>query len=201
MVQLATCSGILEGNINSEVATKSLGSHRDQHPAADTLNHRGFIGLCYHWLGSETRSVSERLLESEVRVNMPEVTYGGENGKTVELEVDPELVAVRARRGGSLREGPVQGREVALLNEMDTVLSFPEVGVEVYRRRERLSRSMEELRQELHESPATRFAGRDQRVLRRRSGRDRPAGLRHRKRAVVARRRRVLSPRAGTASG
>ncbi len=91
---------------------------------------------------------------------MPEVTYGGENGKTVELEVDPDLVAVRARRGGSLREGPVQGREAALLNEMDTVLSFPEVGVEVYRRRERSSRSMEEMRRELHESPATRFAGR-----------------------------------------
>ena len=91
---------------------------------------------------------------------MPEVTYGGENGKTVELEVDPDLVAVRARRGGSLREGPVQGREAALLNEMDTILSFPEVGVEIYRRRERSSRSMEEMRRELHESPATRFAGR-----------------------------------------
>src|SRR3712207_9266958 len=91
---------------------------------------------------------------------MPEVTYGGENGKTVELEVDPELVAVRARRGGSLREGPVQGREAALLNEMDPVLSFPEVGVEVYRRRERSSRSMEEMRRALQASPATRFGGR-----------------------------------------
>jgi hypothetical protein len=91
---------------------------------------------------------------------MPEVRYGGEDGKTVHLEVDPNLVAVRARRGESLREGPVPRPEAALLNEMEPVLSFPEVSVEVYRRGERSSRSMEEMRKELHESPATRFAGR-----------------------------------------
>ena len=91
---------------------------------------------------------------------MPEVKYGGQNGETIQLEVDPELVAVRARRGDSLREGPVPGTEAGLLNEMDPVLSYPEVGVEVYRRRERSERSMEELRKELDESPATRFAGR-----------------------------------------
>src|SRR5829696_5102836 len=91
---------------------------------------------------------------------MPEVKYGGQNGETIQLEVDPELVAVRARRGDSLREGPVPGTEAGLLNEMDPVLSYPEVGVEVYRRRERSERSMEDLRKELGESPATRFAGR-----------------------------------------
>ena len=102
----------------------------------------------------------ERWLGSEVLVHMPEVRYGGENGETTHLEVDPDLVVVRARRGDSLREGPVPGPEAALLKEMEPVLSFPEVGVEVYRRRERASRSMEEMRRELHESPATRFAGR-----------------------------------------
>ena len=91
---------------------------------------------------------------------MPEVTYGGENGKTVRLEVDPDLVAVRARRGRSLREGPVTPPEAALVENMESVLSFPQVGVEVYRRPEQSSRSMEEVRKELHESPATRFAGR-----------------------------------------
>src|SRR5215210_5967446 len=95
-----------------------------------------------------------------VWLQMPEVTYGGENGKTVQLEVDPELVAVRARRGRSLQEGPVTPPEAALLDDMEAVLSFPEVGVEVYRRRGQSSRSMEEMRRELHESPATRFAGR-----------------------------------------
>jgi hypothetical protein len=91
---------------------------------------------------------------------MPEVRYGGENGKTVQLEVDPDLVAVRTRRGRSLREGPVPRPEAALLDEMEPVLSFPEVSVEVYRRPEGASRSTDEIRQELHESPATRFAGR-----------------------------------------
>jgi subtilisin family serine protease len=95
-----------------------------------------------------------------VWLQMPEVTYGGENGKTVQLEVDPDLVAVRARRGRSLREGPVTPPEAALLDDMESVLSFPQVGVEVYRRREQSPRSMEEMRRELHESPATRFAGR-----------------------------------------
>jgi hypothetical protein len=91
---------------------------------------------------------------------MPEARYGGEDGKTIQLEVDPELVAVRARRGRSLREGPVAPPEAALLDDMDSVLSFPQVGVEVYRRQERSPRSMDEMRRELHESPATRFAGR-----------------------------------------
>jgi hypothetical protein len=102
----------------------------------------------------------ERWLGSEVLAHMPEVRYGGENGKTLQLEVDPDLVVVRARRGESLREGPVPGPEATLLNEMEPILSYPEASVEVYRRRERSSRSMEEMRKELHESPATRFAGR-----------------------------------------
>ena len=102
----------------------------------------------------------ERWLESEVLVRMPEVRYGGGNGKTVQLEVDPDLVAVRVRRGGSLREGPVPRPEAGLLDEMETVLSFPEVSVEVYRRREQASHSMEDVRRQLNESPSTRFAGR-----------------------------------------
>ncbi|CAA9466276.1 MAG: Calcium-dependent protease precursor [uncultured Rubrobacteraceae bacterium] len=89
-----------------------------------------------------------------------EVTYGGENGETVTFKVDPALVAVRARRGRSLREGPVTPPEAALLDDMESVLSFPQVGVEVYRRPEQSSGAMEEVRRKLHESPATRFAGR-----------------------------------------
>jgi len=102
----------------------------------------------------------ERWQGSEVLVEMREVRYGGQNGKTIQLEVDPALVAVRARRGRSLREGPVPPPEAALLDEMETVLSFPQAGVEVYRHAQESSRSTEELRRELHESPATRFAGR-----------------------------------------
>ena len=102
----------------------------------------------------------ERWQGSEVLIEMPEVRYGGQNGKTIQLEVDPDLVAVRARRGRSLREGPVPPPEAALLDEMETVLSFPQAGVEVYRHAQQSSLSTEELRRELHESPATRFAGR-----------------------------------------
>lgn len=91
---------------------------------------------------------------------MPEVRYGGEDGKAIQLEVAPDLVAVRARRGSSLRQGPVPPPEAALLDEMEPVLSFPEVGVEVYRSREGMSRPVEDVRRELHESPGTRFAGR-----------------------------------------
>ena len=89
-----------------------------------------------------------------------EVTYGGENGQKVTFKVDPRLVAVRVRRGRSLREGPVTPPEAALLDDMESVLSFPQVGVEVYRSPEQSSDSMKEMRRELHESPATRFAGR-----------------------------------------
>lgn len=91
---------------------------------------------------------------------MPEVRYGGENGTTLRLEVEPELVAVRSRRSASLRQGPVSPPEVELLDEMEPVLSFPEVGVEVYRHREDASHTAEEVRRTLHDSPATRFAGR-----------------------------------------
>ena len=99
-------------------------------------------------------------MEGQTRDITREVTYGGENGKKVTFKVDPALVAVRARRGRSLREGPVTPPEAALLDDMESVLSFPQVGVEVYRRPEQSSGSMEEVRQKLHESPATRFAGR-----------------------------------------
>ncbi len=99
-------------------------------------------------------------MEGQMEDITREVTYGGENGETVTFKVDPALVAVRARRGRSLREGPVTPPEAALLDDMESVLSFPQVGVEVYRRPEQSSGSLEEVRRKLHESPATRFAGR-----------------------------------------
>jgi subtilisin family serine protease len=91
---------------------------------------------------------------------VPEVRYGGENGKTVQLEVDSNLVVVRVRRGRTLREGPVQRPEAAVLDDLEPVLEFPEKQVAVYKRREGASRSSDEIRRELDESPATRFAGR-----------------------------------------
>lgn len=91
---------------------------------------------------------------------MPKVKYGGKDGKTIQLEVDPNLLAVRTRSRRSFREGPVPRPEAALLDDMEFVLGFPEAGVEVYRRRESMTRSLDEVRQELKKSPDTRFAGR-----------------------------------------
>ena len=91
---------------------------------------------------------------------MPEVRYGGENGETIQLEVDPDLVAVRTTNLRSLREGPVRPPEAALLDDMQLELRFPKKGVEVYRLREGAERSANDIRQRLSESPRTRFAGR-----------------------------------------
>jgi subtilisin family serine protease len=90
---------------------------------------------------------------------MPEVTYGGKNGTTVELEVDPDLLAVRTHSRRSFREGPVQRPEAALLGNMELILDFPDAGVEVYRRRASMTRGVEEVKQALRQSPDTRFAG------------------------------------------
>ncbi|MEJ3744639.1 S8 family serine peptidase [Actinomycetes bacterium KLBMP 9797] len=91
---------------------------------------------------------------------MPQVTYGGRQGETVELVEDPELVAVRTRSRRSLRAGPVPGPEATLVEGMDRVIAFPEVGVEVYRQRDGQTRTSEEVRQELQQAPDVRFAGR-----------------------------------------
>jgi subtilisin-like proprotein convertase family protein len=91
---------------------------------------------------------------------MPEVKYGGKNGQTLQLEVDDSLIAVRTRSHRSFRAGPVSRPEAAMLDGMELVLSFPEAGVEVYRRRNGGVRSIDEVRRELRKSPDTYFAGR-----------------------------------------
>src|SRR5262245_28728340 len=90
---------------------------------------------------------------------MPEVKYGGKEAKPMQLEVDPDLLAVRTHSRRSFRAGTVSRPEAALLDNMDYVLGFPEAGVEVYRRKE-VARPVEELKRELSRSPDTRFAGR-----------------------------------------
>ncbi|MFC4071807.1 S8 family peptidase [Actinoplanes subglobosus] len=79
---------------------------------------------------------------------MPAVTYGGRNGRTHHLVVDPELVAVRTHR----RLPPHTGPE---LDGLDRVLSFPESGVQVYRTGEART-----IMAGLRAAPDVRFAGR-----------------------------------------
>ena len=91
---------------------------------------------------------------------MPEVTYGGKDGEKLELEVDPNLVAIRTHSRKSLREGPVRRPESALLEGMELVQSFPEAGVEVYRRHDRTTRAVADITHGLRQAPDTRFVGR-----------------------------------------
>ena len=90
---------------------------------------------------------------------MPQVTYGGKHGETLQLEVDPELVAVRTRSGGGLQEGPVAGPEAALVSDLDLVLAFPDSGVQVFRRTADRGPTIPEIKDQLSQSPETRFAG------------------------------------------
>ena len=90
---------------------------------------------------------------------MPEVMYGGRNGERLQLEVDPELMAVRTRSRRSFRDGPVVGPEAALLDGMELVLEFPEAGVEVYRRRGGAEPPVAQVKEALEQAPDTRFAG------------------------------------------
>ncbi|MGH3692879.1 MAG: S8 family serine peptidase [Pseudonocardiaceae bacterium] len=90
---------------------------------------------------------------------MPRVTYGGKDGETIQLEVDPDLLAVRTRSRRPLMAGPVPGPEAALISGLDVVLAVPEAGVEVYRRRDAAA-SVAELQEALSAAPDTRFAGR-----------------------------------------
>jgi subtilisin family serine protease len=91
---------------------------------------------------------------------MPQYKYGGKTGQPMELEVDPELLAVRTHSQRSFRAGVVPGSEAAALDEMEFVSAFPEAGVEVFRRPKRMSRSMADVRRTLRGLADTRFAGR-----------------------------------------
>ena len=180
---------------------------------------------------------------------MPEVMYGGRQGERLQLEVDPELVAVRTRSRRSFRDGPVAGPEAAVLDGMELVLDFPGgrgrgVPAAGPGPRGRWPRSKRRWsRRPTPASPATcwstragepvlytenlfvkfrddvdrrrtarrvlleagltdqgRAGVRHQRLLRRRPRGHRPGGLRHRRAAAGARRRRVLPTRSWSAS-
>lgn len=90
---------------------------------------------------------------------MPSVTYGGSGGQQVELEVDPDLLAVRTLSRRSLRSGPVAGPEAAVVDGLDLVAAYPDAGVEVYRRQEG-SPGVPEMKSALAGAPDIEFAGR-----------------------------------------
>lgn len=91
---------------------------------------------------------------------MPQVTCGGEHGQTLDLQTDPDLLAVRTRSRRSLRAGPVFSPEAAALgDDMDLVIAFPRGGVEVFKRRDGHGPTVSEIKEGLGQASDTRFAG------------------------------------------
>jgi len=64
-----------------------------------------------------------------VTVHMSEARYSGEDGKSIQLEVDPDFVAGRTCLGRSLCEDPVQRSAVPLLDAAVPILRLPQGGV------------------------------------------------------------------------
>ncbi len=92
---------------------------------------------------------------------MPKVTYGGENGRSVEFETSDDLLAVRTRSGQALSERAVPPPQLAVMEDMELEFAFPEANVEVYRRTKGKSKTaLENTKKELRQFADTRFAGR-----------------------------------------
>ncbi|NNH68571.1 S8 family serine peptidase [Nocardia uniformis] len=92
---------------------------------------------------------------------MPTANYGAQGEPGFELEVDPDLIVVRARRGRGVpwRVGSVRTPLSGVLDDAALVEAYPEVGVEVYRLPPG-SPSVEERKVRLNAAPEVRFAGR-----------------------------------------
>lgn len=93
---------------------------------------------------------------------MPKVYYETKNEPAFELEQSDDLIAVRTRSGRSLTRsaGPVAQPISAELDDGVLVVSYPEVGVEVYRvPTGRHAKSVSERKSVLCTSPDVQFAG------------------------------------------
>ncbi len=93
---------------------------------------------------------------------MPKIYYGTKNEPAFELEQSDNLIVVRTRSGKSLTRsvGSVAQPISAELSDGALVVSYPEVGVEVYRvPTGRHDRSMNDRKAALRAAPDVQFAG------------------------------------------
>lgn len=93
---------------------------------------------------------------------MPKIYYGTKNEPAFELEQSDNLIAVRTRSGKSLTRsvGSVAQPVSAELSDGALVVSYPEVGVEVYRvPAGRHARSVSDRKSALRAAPDVLFAG------------------------------------------
>lgn len=91
---------------------------------------------------------------------MPEVKFGHRDEPSVQFRKSEDLIAVRSRSRRSATAVPVPTTLSAELSEGQLVLSFPEVGVEVYRvPTGNGERTLDERKTALRRLPDVRFAG------------------------------------------
>lgn len=93
---------------------------------------------------------------------MPRVFFGGKDEAAYELQQSEDLIAVRTRSGRSVRRSasPVVSPLSGALDDSNLVVSYPEVGVEVFRVPVgNAQRSIEERKTVLRAAPDVRFAG------------------------------------------
>ncbi len=64
---------------------------------------------------------------------MYKVTYGGKNGKTIQLVESPDMVAIRTTHNQELATIPVSAESRKLIQESTEVTAFPEAGVTIRR--------------------------------------------------------------------
>jgi subtilisin family serine protease len=91
---------------------------------------------------------------------MPEVKFGHKDEPSTQFRKSEDLIAVRTRSRRSATAVPVPTPVSAALSEGQLILSFPEVGVEVYRMPTgNQQRSLQERKTALRQLPDVRFAG------------------------------------------
>lgn len=90
---------------------------------------------------------------------MPTVRYGGADGQVLELDEDPDLVAIRTRSRRSVRELDVDPVRERVLDGLELVQSHRAAGVEVYRRRDSAAPAVPAITSTLRESGDVEFAG------------------------------------------
>ena len=91
---------------------------------------------------------------------MVRVQFGGLQGRTVELETNEDLVAVRTRDKGPVAEATLSGKARRLLDRLEPVVQFPNAGVEVFHVRSGKSGDRDAVRSTFKAERAIRFAGR-----------------------------------------
>jgi subtilisin family serine protease len=89
-----------------------------------------------------------------------QVQYGGRSGRVFDLETSGDLVAVRTCDGGRVEEAQLSGAARRILDELEPVTRFRDVGVQVFHVRNGRQAVRDRARATLNAEKAVQFAGR-----------------------------------------